>query len=163
MKLIGKIFLIIVVSFSLFTGCGKHDEKGHDIIEIEAGNDIVVNVNEITEKATYYNYNINDIIIQVFAIKASDGTVRTLFNTCNACGPSQNAYFIQVGDEFECQNCKSRFHTNDIGLSKSYGCSPIAILDEDKIVESDNITISSGFIETYKSKFESINNYKEEI
>lgn len=38
--------------------------------------------------ATYYNYKNGETIIQLFSVKATDESVRVLFNTCNACNPS---------------------------------------------------------------------------
>jgi uncharacterized membrane protein len=145
------------------TGCtnkssssGDNNDK-HTIVTVKQGEDIVISPDDITASATYYNYEIDGYIIQIFAVKATDGTVRTVFNTCGSCNPSPNSYFIQKGDYFECQNCGNKFHRDEIGLKRTLGCSPIAILDEDKSIDGNNIMISSSFIEAYKDKFESIN------
>ncbi len=157
-KYAGFLFLLAIV-FSL-TGCTKEKEESKNkIIEVSSGSDIVIKTDEITENATFYNYDADGVTIQIFAVKATDGTVRIAFNTCGACNPSPMAFFVQHGDYFECQNCKNRFHRDEIGLKKSFGCSPIAILNDDKEFSGNTITIKSTFIETYKQKFESINIY----
>jgi uncharacterized membrane protein len=148
----------------LLTGCTNNSKSSsidskdkHTIMTIKQGEDIIINSDDITSSATYYNYEIDGYIIQIFAVKATDGTVRIVFNTCGVCNPSPNSYFIQEGDYFECQNCGNKFHIDQIGLKATLGCSPIAILDENKNIDGKNIVISSDFIETYKDKFESIN------
>lgn len=158
------VLLLLVTSLFSFTGCAnkneESDELNHKFITVANGKDVVITESEITSTATYYNYEVDGYIIQIFAVKASDGTIRVVFNTCGACNPSPNSYFIQKGEYFECQNCGNKFHIDEIGLTKTFGCSPIVILDEDKVVENGTITISSDFVETYKSKFENINIFK---
>ena len=36
--------------------------------------------------------------IEVLAVKSSDGTIRTAFNTCQVCYASGRGYYIQQGD-----------------------------------------------------------------
>ena len=47
----------------------------------ESGN-IVIDTTNIGTKATFYNYNADGTTIRLFAVKASDGTIRMAFNTC---------------------------------------------------------------------------------
>lgn len=161
---IGAILLVIIaiVLFIVFIQNkeNKNTKVEHDIIEVQEGNDVIIKKEEITSQATYYNYIVDGVVIQLFAVKASDGTVRILFNTCGACNPSKMSYFIQVGEYFECQNCKNKYHIDEIGLKNTFGCSPIAVLSNDQEIDGDKIMIKSSFIETYKSKFENINRYE---
>ncbi len=160
-RLIG--FLLIVATVFLVTGCDEKEKiysYNHEIIEVAASDDVIIDSSKINGKATYYNYLIDDVTIQIFAVRANDNTIRVLFNTCGSCNPSPLSYFVQVGNYFECQNCKNRFHMDEIGLTLDFGCSPITILDENKKIEDNNIVISSEFIENYKSKFQSIDIYK---
>lgn len=161
LKKISLIILSIIMSI-IITGCENNVNKNdkHKIIEVQTKEDIQINSSEINELATYYNYTIDKVTIQLFAIEATDGTVRIAFNTCSSCNPSKLAYFVQKGDYFECQTCKNHFHRDEIGLTNSYGCSPIAILENDKKIVNNRIVIFSDFIEKYKEKFEEINIYK---
>lgn len=155
-------YIIMFISILFLVGCNNtmHNEEKHLIISIKKGEDVVIDSNEIRESATYYNYETNGTIIQLFAVKATDGSVRVLFNTCASCNPSPSAYFIQAGDYFICQNCGNKFHRDEIGLTKTYGCSPIAVLDENKKIDGNFITIAHDFIESYQPNFEKINIYK---
>ena len=73
------------------------------------GENVIINTNSITKTVTFVNYKLDDITIQFIVVKRSDGTIGIAFNTCQVCNPSPNAYFIQKGDYFECQNCGNRF------------------------------------------------------
>ncbi len=153
-----KIFIFIFILILLMKNC-VFDEK-HDIIKVKGKQDLVIYKSKITEKATFYNYNVDGIIIQIFAVKASDGSVRVLFNTCASCNPSPNAYFIQKGKYFICQNCKNKYTADEIGTKQVHGCNPIPILAENKTEQGDKITISWEFISKYKDKFKNIKYYE---
>lgn len=115
---------------------------------------IIIDTSNISNKATFYTYNVNGINIKLFAVKASDGTIRTAFNTCQVCNPSPKAYFKQVGTNFICQNCNNSFKTDDIG-KESGGCNPIPITNDDRIDGENTITLTRQFVESYKANFES--------
>lgn len=152
-----KKILIFILPL-LITGC-FHNEK-YDIIKMKNKQDLVIYKNKISEKATFYNYNVDGVIIQIFAVKASDGSVRVLFNTCASCNPSTNAYFVQKGKYFICQNCKNKYIADEIGIKQTHGCSPIPILKDNQKEHDDKITISWEFILKYKSKFKNIKHYE---
>ncbi len=117
----------------------------------ELGN-IVIDTTNIGSKATFYNYNADGTTIRLFAVKASDGTIRMAFNTCQVCNPSPKAYFVQNGKNFICQNCKNSFATDNIGKERG-GCNPIPITTDERIDGENTITITKQFIESYKENF----------
>ncbi len=151
-----KILLFILCL--LMTGC--FFDKKNDIIVMDNNQDLVIEKSKITNRATFYNYQVDGVIIQLFAVKASDGSIRVLFNTCVSCNPSANAYFIQRGKYFECQNCKNKYTADEIGLKQTHGCSPIPILGENKKDDGNKVTISWNFILKYKNKFKNIKHYE---
>ena len=113
---------------------------------------IVIDTTNIGSKATFYNYNADGTTIRLFAVKASDGTIRMAFNTCQVCNPSPKAYFVQNGKNFICQNCKNSFATDNIGKERG-GCNPIPITTDERIDGENTITITKQFIESYKENF----------
>ncbi len=132
------------------------EENAEDkVISLEAdeSGNIIIDTTNIGSKATFYNYSIDGITIRLFAVKASDGTIRMAFNTCQVCNPSPKAYFIQNGKNFVCQNCKNSFATDNIGKEKG-GCNPIPITTNERIDGENTITITKQFLECYKDNFE---------
>jgi uncharacterized membrane protein len=121
-------------------------------IEKDGEENAVINEEDISSTAEFYTYTIDGIKIRMFAVKASDGTIRTAFNTCQVCNPSPKAYFVQKGSNFECQNCGNLFETNRIGLERG-GCNPIPITNDDRKEEENKIIIGKSFIAEYKENF----------
>lgn len=102
--------------------------------------DLLIPLNEITENAAFYPAVVNETELEVIAIKAPDGTVRTAFNTCQVCYLSGKGYYTQKGDQLVCENCGNRFSMGDVGVAHS-GCNPIPITDSNKIVSDTAIII----------------------
>ncbi len=114
-------------------------------IAVAKDSDIVIPVKDITETATFYPASINGTELEVIAVKAPDGTIRTAFNTCQVCYSSGKGYYEQEGDQLICQNCGNRFGMGDIEVTKG-GCNPVPITNEYNKVDAETITISKDFL-----------------
>jgi uncharacterized membrane protein len=108
---------------------------------------------DITEEAVFYPLEIDGVDMEVFAVKAPDGTIRTAFNTCQVCYDSGYGYYVQDGGVFVCQNCGNRFRTSDIEIVKG-GCNPLPITKDLKTVDENGITISRELLIKAKPIFE---------
>jgi uncharacterized membrane protein len=117
-----------------------------------AGSDIVIPLAEITEQARFYPTAVDGTAIEVLAVKAPDGTVRTAFNTCQVCYDSGRGYYEQEGNVLVCQNCGNRFAMDDVEI-KTGGCNPVPIFAENKTVTDENIVISVDYLEQAKAIF----------
>ncbi|MCX7745350.1 MAG: Fe-S-containing protein [Clostridia bacterium] len=113
---------------------------------------------KVTSNATFYPYQLEGVTMEVIAVKATDGTIRTALNTCQVCYDSGRGYYEQAGEYFVCQNCKNRFHVDQIEKVKG-GCNPVPILEENKQDNGDYISISKDFMASQKDLF---NNWKSE-
>ena len=118
------------------------------------GDGITIVKNDITEKASFIPYKIGDTKMEVIAVKAPDGTVRTALNTCQVCWDSGRGYYKQEGDELVCQNCGNRFKISQIEKEKN-GCNPVPVTEGNKTDNGDTITISGDELAKYKGFFES--------
>ncbi len=108
--------------------------------------------NDITSTAKFYPYQAGDTYMEVLAVKASDGSVRTALNTCQVCYDSGRGYYLQEGDELICQNCKNRFAIDKVELIKG-GCNPVPITLENKTEDGNMIFISKEYLESNKQLF----------
>jgi len=120
--------------------------------QLAASGDLVIPLSGITEKASFYTYNVNGTKLEIITIKAADGSIRTAFNTCQVCYSSGKGYYVQQGDYLVCQNCGNRFKADQVEISKG-GCNPVPIFDANKTVDGTNITISKTFLEKSKAIF----------
>ena len=136
------------------------DASKSSVIEIAKDRDLVIPIKDISETATFYPANMNGIDLEVIAVKAPDGTIRTAFNTCQVCYGSGQGYYEQEGDQLICQNCKNRFGMGDVEITKG-GCNPVPITSEYKKVDAETITISKDFLTEATVIFENWSNGKE--
>jgi hypothetical protein len=118
-----------------------------------AGEDVVIPVSEITGIARFYPTETEDgTAVEILALAAPDGTIRTAFNTCQVCYSSGHGYYVQDGDMLVCQNCGNRFDAARVEI-ESGGCNPVPIFTDNKTVTDDTITISADFIAQAKDIF----------
>jgi uncharacterized membrane protein len=117
-----------------------------------ADKDLVINVSEITENAVFYPVDIGGTRIEVFAVKAPDGTIRTAFNTCQSCYGSGRGFYKQEGSVLVCQNCGRRFRMNQVEKSAG-GCNPVPIFANNKTVTEKTITVSKEYLIEAKKIF----------
>lgn len=116
------------------------------------GSDIVIDKSKITEKAAFIPYMSGSTKMEVIAVKAPDGTIRTAMNTCQVCYDSGRGYYKQEGDELVCQNCQNRFNISKIEKIKN-GCNPVPITSEYKTETDTTITIQAAFLDENKELF----------
>jgi uncharacterized membrane protein len=117
-----------------------------------ADRDLVIPLAEITENAVFYPVDIGGTRLEVLAVKAPDGTVRTAFNTCQVCYSSGRGYYKQAGTVLVCQNCGNRFRMSQVGV-RSGGCNPVPIPAANKTVTDTAITISKDFLTEARAIF----------
>jgi uncharacterized membrane protein len=115
------------------------------VTAIGDGEDLVIPLSGVTTTATFYPATVNGTDLEVIAVEAPDGTIRTAFNTCQVCYDSGRGYYKQDGDVLVCQNCGNRFPMSHVEV-ESGGCNPWPIFDEYKTVTDTDITIPAAFL-----------------
>jgi uncharacterized membrane protein len=146
------IIVVTAIILSIAAIFALNNNKGGSASAIPEGNDIVINKSEITDKVKFIPTKVGKINMEIMAVKASDGTIRTAFNTCQVCNGSPRAYYKQEGDVVVCQNCGNRFSMDMIEQQRG-GCNPVPIMKGDKTENNDTITISKDFIAQNKALF----------
>jgi uncharacterized membrane protein len=74
-------------------------------------------------KTRFYKFEDGGKEIAFFAVKASDGSLKTAFDACDACYKSKKGY-EQQGDKLNCKNCNQKFAVNRLGPNATGGCNP---------------------------------------
>lgn len=158
------VVVVVVVAVSLNTGEAKNaasqQPSGQSVAAAGAsqpaegnGPGITVNKKDVTSTATFIPYEIGNTKMELIAVRADDGTVRTSLNTCQVCWDSGRGYYKQEGNELVCQNCGNRFNINQIEKQKN-GCNPVPVTSEEKTENDNTITISGDALATYKQYFQ---------
>ncbi|MDR2073620.1 MAG: DUF2318 domain-containing protein [Spirochaetaceae bacterium] len=149
-KRIHTAFLLgmLLISNGIFAQTG-----GQNIVKpVVVDRDLVIRISEVTENAVFYPVDIEGTRLEVLAVKAPDGTIRTAFNTCQVCYGSGRGFYKQQGTVLVCQNCGNRFRMSQVGL-RSGGCNPVPIFDTHKTVTATTITISRNVLREAKVIF----------
>lgn len=113
---------------------------------------VTITKSDITKKATFFPFEAEGTYMEVIAIRASDGTVRTALNTCQVCTGSGRGYYAQEGDVLVCKNCGNRFTVDQVEVVKG-GCNPVPIFAQNKTEDDESITISSDYLIKNKTLF----------
>ncbi len=138
--------VVLVLIAAIFTIIGVVGKSTKIASQTSANNsDLVIPISEVSETAKYYPYSVDGTDMEIIALKASDGTVRTALNTCQVCYDSGRGYYIQEEDVLVCQNCGNRFSADQVELVKG-GCNPVPIMKDNKTEDGTNITISKEFL-----------------
>lgn len=119
---------------------------------VQASGDMVIQKSSVTSTPSFYPYEVNGIKMEVIAVKASDGSIRTAFNTCQVCYSSGRGYYKLDGNTLVCQNCGNRFSADQVEQQKG-GCNPIGITKEYKTETDQSITLKKDFFEQTQKIF----------
>ena len=147
-----KLFIYVLLFISVFslTGCGKEEKDPNapanlrevvgDIVKakLDKNGNIVIDEKSITSTVTNISYEVDGVTIGLIAVRDSNGDVKVVVNTCQSCGGSPYAYFVQVGDKIQCQNCGNYFAIDELDSLEEDGCNPIAVrerIDEDGVIK----------------------------
>lgn len=149
-----SIFIIgIGIILANKSGVGNEDNSDKNVSDTVVNDNLIIAIEDISTTATFYPIEIDGTKLEVLVIKASDGTIRTAFNTCQICYSSGRGYYEQEGNNLICQNCSNRFRSDDVEITRG-GCNPVPITQENKTVDGENIIISKEFLSESKNIFE---------
>jgi uncharacterized membrane protein len=141
----GKVLFSVVVMLLRVSVLFAQSGELNVVKPVVADKDLVIRVSEITENAVFFPVDIGGTRLEVLAVKAPDGTIRTAFNTCQVCYSSGRGFYKQQGTVLVCQNCGNRFRMSQVGV-RSGGCNPVPIFPANKTVTDTTITISKDFL-----------------
>ena len=113
---------------------------------------ITIRKKDVGRTARFYPYTLDGVAMEILAVRASDGTIRTALNTCQVCYDSGRGFYRQSGSFLVCQNCGNRFHIDQVERIKG-GCNPVPITAELKTDLGDSIGISRELMAAAKELF----------
>lgn len=136
----------MLLTMFLISSCGSNDTTGaasyvEDFVKIS--------LSEITDSANFYSHEYNGKQINYFAVRGSDGEIRTAFDACDICGGSKG--YRQSGNDMICNNCGRVFSIDDLGTKNiGGGCWPSYLSHK---IEGDYLLINIGEIEQGAFRF----------
>ena len=141
-----------IIAVTVGRGGGKGNKIQNNIQVISAGAYLTIPTEDIGSEAVFYHIEVDGTEMEVLAVRASDGTIRTAFNTCQSCFLSGAGYYVQEGNDLVCQNCGFHFTPDQVEI-QSGGCNPWPIFAENKTVAEGEIRISYDFLKESSAIF----------
>lgn len=154
--LVIAVFAVAAAAFAMIPPKGGEQASAGGAAQeatVNENGDLVIPAADVTETPAFYAYNELDSKMEIIAVKASDGTIRTAFNTCQVCYNSGKGYYKVEGDLLTCQNCGNQFGRDQVEVTRG-GCNPVPITDDNKKTDKDSITIPKEFLEEAQVIFE---------
>ncbi len=151
-----------LVSLVLFAGCSFKNEESPAPVQTTAAaqtevkgdaEGLTIPVSDLTDKPQFFAYNADGKDMEIIALTASDGSIRTSFNTCQVCYSSGRGYYKVKGDSLVCQNCGNTFGFDDIAVTRG-GCNPVPITEKERADKDDNIVITASYLKDASILFE---------
>ncbi|MBP5249719.1 MAG: DUF2318 domain-containing protein [Lachnospiraceae bacterium] len=154
---VAAIALICAAVIFFTNGNKAGEQKTADIpddatVVIGQGESLVIPISEITDEASFFPIKVDGENMEVLAVRASDGSIRTAFNTCQSCYTSGAGFYSFEDGDLVCNNCGFHFSPDQVEVA-SGGCNPWPIFAENKTVTDDSISISYDFLSASKEIF----------
>jgi uncharacterized membrane protein len=149
-KIVSIAAVFLLAAFTMLSAQNAELNQRKPVI---ADRDLVIQIADMTENALFFPVDIDGVRMEVLAVKAPDGSIRTAFNTCQVCYASGRGYFVQTGALLVCQNCGNRYRMSQVER-RAGGCNPVPIFPANKTVTADTITISREYLGQAKAIFE---------
>ncbi|MBT7903088.1 DUF2318 domain-containing protein [Candidatus Woesearchaeota archaeon] len=146
-----KLLLILALfSISIFlVGCGSSTSPTGNVVANTNSNMVKIPLSELSNSASFYEYDSAGTKVRYFAVLGSDNQVHTAFDACDVCGGSQG--YVQVGSKMKCNKCGTSFEIDDIGTkNKPGGCWPSFLAHA---IEDDFVLINGADLEQNKFRF----------
>ena len=139
--------LLIALSAILIVSCSSNNATG--ATTSSTGEFVGIPLEDITSTVQKYDYNANGVKVTYFAVKGSDGKIRTAFDACDVCGGKKG--YTQKGNDIECNNCGRVFSIDGLGTkNKGYGCWPSYL---SHFIKDGKVMINMKELEQGKHRF----------
>ena len=143
------LILLVVVPLALV---GFFLFKGKTGSAVLADDEVVkIPLSEISGTAKFYDYDSNGVNIKYFAVKASDGSIKTAFDACDVCYRSRKGY-RQEGNDMVCNNCGNHYAISGLGTKnlKGGGCWPGYLPSK---IDGDYLIVGEKDLESGRYRF----------
>lgn len=115
--------LTVTIIFAAVTGAAAFSLGKYEKVKAANGEVSIPAAKVANGKAHFYKFEDSGKEIAFFVVKASDGSIKSAFDACDACYRDKKGY-EQQGDKMNCRNCNQKFVINRIGPNATGGCNP---------------------------------------
>lgn len=150
-----KIVLLLISIFALIflIGCTSNGSTGTVTLKENPSNNgtISIPLEKISTQAKWYEYESNGANIRFFAVKGSDGSVKTAFDMCDVCYYTKKGY-RQEGTNMVCNNCGNKYPIDGLGTKNRNpgGCWPSYLPNK---TVGNNLIVAKSDLDAQRGKF----------
>jgi hypothetical protein len=154
--------LLMLCGMPVFAGGNAEQERLilNQRRPVVVNQDLVIRIADLKEHVIFYPVQIDGLQMEVMAVIAPDGTIRTAFNACHFCyqrndDPRVLDYYVQITGPQLASLCGSSriLNMNDIQIV-SNACHPTPILPENRTETASTLTITREYFTQAKAMFE---------
>ncbi|MHA2031988.1 MAG: Fe-S-containing protein [Candidatus Kariarchaeaceae archaeon] len=118
-KLIMAVVCISIFGFALMISFQQNPGQSVSAATQE-GENLVIQLSEVTSKVKFYYYKPNSVKIQFFALLGSDDQPHIALDACDSCYAAKRGY-IHAEPYMQCNNCGRTFLVTSIGTENLQG------------------------------------------
>lgn len=144
---IGVIAIAVVGILALLFNASGSGTTG----SVTESDTMTIPLSQVTQQARWYEYDSGGKTIRFFAVKASDGSVKTGFDECDVCYRSGKGY-RQEGVYMVCNNCGNKYPITGLGTENKNpgGCWPGYL---PSFIEGENLIIKKSDLDAGRWRF----------
>ncbi len=147
------LFLLSLLALLAFSGCVSDQEGSTGLAAAGQAADSTISVplDDIGTEAKFFEYESSGKTVRFFAVKGSDGSIKTAFDACDVCFNSGKGY-RQEGKNMICNNCGNKYPIDGLGTENRNpgGCWPSYLPNT---VVGNEIVIEKSELEKGKAMF----------
>ena len=147
------IFSLALLALLVFSGCVTDQGNSTGLAPAAQGGDDTISIplDGVSTQAKFFEYETGGSTVRFFAIKGSDGSVKTAFDACDVCFNSKKGY-RQEGSNMVCNNCGNKYPIDGLGTENRNpgGCWPSYL---PSTVVGNNVVIQKADLAAGKAMF----------
>lgn len=153
------VFIAVLVVVFLPKG-GHEDHNMPEVAVVQDNGDILITADALMEDTVSFITPDDSKKLELVAIKDEDGNARVALGTCASCNGAPGAYYNQVGDELQCNNCGLTFPLTIIGEDGN-GCHPILLKASEYEETDDGILVYAKTLKNREALFTNVDKSEE--
>ncbi|MCR5487650.1 MAG: DUF2318 domain-containing protein [Lachnospiraceae bacterium] len=117
--------------------------------------DLLIRKTELSTEKVSFIRPIEESKIELLARIGEDGEIKIVLGICQSCNGAPGAYYIQKGDQLQCNNCGLTFPLNVLD-SPGGGCHPIMLNESVFTKTKEGIIIHTDLLAQYEELFNKV-------
>ena len=134
---------------------GHEDHNMPEVATLLDNGDVLISTDALMEDTVSFITPNDNKKLELVAIKDEDGEAHVALGTCQSCNGAPGAYYNQVGDELQCNNCGLTFPLSILGEDGS-GYHPILLKSSEYEKTDEGILVYAKTLKNREALFSKV-------